>query len=40
MDLNFFLEDNLNKKSDLVINKNVKDELKEEILGSAKYGQI
>ncbi|MDZ7672439.1 MAG: nucleotidyltransferase family protein [Halanaerobiales bacterium] len=39
MDLKFFLEDNLNTKVDLVINENVKEELKEEIYGSAKYAQ-
>jgi len=39
MDLKFFLEDNLNHKVDLVINENVKEELKEEIYGSAKYAQ-
>jgi predicted nucleotidyltransferase len=39
MDLKYFLEDNLNKKVDLVIKENIKDELREEILGSAKYTQ-
>lgn len=39
MDLKFFLEDNLNKNVDLVINENIKEELREEILGSAKYAQ-
>jgi hypothetical protein len=39
MDLKFFLEDNLNTKVDLVINENVKEELKDEIYRSAKYAQ-
>jgi len=39
MDLKFFLEDNLNKKVDLVINENVKKELKEEINGSTQYAK-
>lgn len=37
MDLKFFLEESLNNKVDLVIEGSIKEELKEEILGSAKY---
>ncbi|MFP4461228.1 MAG: nucleotidyltransferase family protein [Thermotogota bacterium] len=37
MDLKFFLEDRLKRKVDLVIEKNIKTELKEEILSTAKY---
>ena len=37
MDLKFFLEDNLDKKVDLVIKENIKEELKEKILRNAKY---
>lgn len=37
MELKFFLEDKFNKKVDLVIAKNIKEELKEEILGSVRY---
>ncbi|HPJ90295.1 MAG TPA: nucleotidyltransferase family protein, partial [Thermotogota bacterium] len=37
MDLKFFIEDNLNRKVDLVIEKNIKQELKDEILGSVRY---
>lgn len=40
MDLKFYLEDRFNKKIDLVINKNIKKDLKREILGSAKYAQL
>jgi hypothetical protein len=39
MDLKFYLEDNLNKDVDLVIKDVLKEELKEDILGSAKYAQ-
>jgi len=39
MDLKFYLEDNLNKDVDLVIKDALKEELKEDILGSAKYAQ-
>lgn len=39
MDLKFYLEDNLNKDVDLVTKDALKEELKEEILGSAKYAQ-
>ncbi|MFW6249151.1 MAG: nucleotidyltransferase family protein [Bacteroidota bacterium] len=37
MDLKFFLEDKLKRKVDLVIEKNIKPELKKEILSSVKY---
>ena len=37
MDLKFFLEESLNNKVDLVIEGSIKEELKEEILESAKY---
>jgi len=37
MDLKFFSEESLNNKVDLVIEGSIKEELKEEILGSAKY---
>ncbi len=37
MDLKFYLEDKLRKKVDLVIDQNIKEELKSEILGSVKY---
>ena len=37
MDLKFFLEDTFNKKIDLVIDENIKKELKNDILGSARY---
>jgi hypothetical protein len=37
MDLKFFLEDKLKRKVDLVIKKNIKPELKKEILSSVKY---
>jgi predicted nucleotidyltransferase len=37
MDLKFFIEDNLNRKVDLVVEKNIKSELKAEILNSVKY---
>jgi len=39
MDLKFYLQDNLNKDVDLVTKDALKEELKEEILGSAKYAQ-
>ena len=39
MDLKFYLEDNLNKNIDLVIKDSLKEELKSEILGSAKYAK-
>lgn len=39
MDLKFYLEDNLNKEVDLVIKGSLKEELKTEILGSAKYAK-
>ncbi len=39
MDLKFYLEDNLNKDVDLVIKDRIKKELKEDILGSAKYAK-
>ena len=39
MDLKFYLEDNLNKKVDLVIKDSIKEDLKTEILGSAKYAK-
>ena len=39
MDLKFYLEDNLNKDVDLVIKDALKEELKADILGSAKYAQ-
>ncbi len=39
MDLKFYLEDNLNKDVDLVIKDGIKEELKEDILGSAKYAK-
>jgi hypothetical protein len=39
MDLKFYLEDNLNKDVDLVIKGALKEELKADILGSAKYAQ-
>jgi hypothetical protein len=39
MDLKFYLEDNLNKDVDLVIKDALKEELKEDILGSAKYAE-
>ena len=37
MDLKFFLEDKLKRKVDLVIEKNIKPELKKEILSTVKY---
>ena len=37
MDLKFFLEDKLKRKVDLVIEKNIKPELKKEILRTVKY---
>src|SRR5690554_6160349 len=37
MDLKFYLEDRFNKKVDLVIDGNIKEDLKKEILGSARY---
>lgn len=37
IDLKFFLEELLNKKIDLVIEENIKAELKEEILRSVHY---
>jgi len=37
--LKFYLEDNLNKKVDLVIKDSIKEDLKTEILGSAKYAK-
>jgi predicted nucleotidyltransferase len=37
MDLKFFLEDKLKRKVDLVIEKNIKPELKNEILSTVKY---
>lgn len=37
MDLKFFLEDILKRKVDLVIEKNIKPELKKEILSTVKY---
>ncbi|MFW6046959.1 MAG: nucleotidyltransferase family protein [Candidatus Woesearchaeota archaeon] len=37
MDLKFYLEDKFDKKVDLVIDENIKDELKNEILGNARY---
>jgi len=37
MDLKFFLEDKLKRKVDLVIKKNIKPELKNEILSTVKY---
>lgn len=37
MGLKFYLEDLLGKKVDLIIAENIKIELKDEILGSAKY---
>ncbi len=37
MDLKFYLEDNLNKDVDLVTKDSLKEELKSQILGSAKY---
>ncbi|MFW6311907.1 MAG: nucleotidyltransferase family protein [Nanoarchaeota archaeon] len=37
MDLKFYLEDNLKKKVDLVIENSIKDDLKNDILGSVKY---
>lgn len=37
MDLKFYLEDRFNKQVDLVINENIKEDLKKEILGSARY---
>ncbi|MFN2340877.1 MAG: nucleotidyltransferase family protein [Halanaerobium sp.] len=39
MDLKFYLEDNLNKDIDLVTNDALKEELKADILGSAKYAE-
>ena len=39
MDLKFYLEDKLNKDVDLVIKDALKEELKDDILGSAKYAQ-
>ena len=39
MELKFYLEDNLNKDVDLVTNDALKEELKSDILGSAKYAQ-
>ncbi|SIQ68617.1 nucleotidyltransferase family protein [Halanaerobium kushneri] len=39
MELKFYLEDNLNKDVDLVIKDAIKEELKKDILGSAKYAQ-
>ena len=39
MDLKFYLEDNLNKKVDLAIKENIKEDLETEILGSAKYAK-
>lgn len=37
IDLKFYLEELLNKKIDLVIEENIKEELKEEILRSVHY---
>jgi len=37
MDLKFYLEDTLNKEVDLVIDENIKEDIKREILGSARY---
>lgn len=37
MDLKFYLEDKFNKDIDLVIDENIKEDLKSEILGSARY---
>lgn len=37
MDLKFYLEDTFYKKIDLVIDENIKKELKDDILGSARY---
>lgn len=37
MDLKFYLEDTFNKKIDLVIDENIKKELRDDILGSARY---
>ena len=40
MELKFFLQELFNKEVDLVIAENIKDELKEEILGSAEYAEL
>jgi len=40
MDLKFFLEDKLKRKVDLVIEKNIKPELKNEILSTVKYARL
>lgn len=37
MDLKFYLEDKFNKEIDLVIDENIKEDLKNEILGSVRY---
>mgnify|MGYP002391041862 CR=1 FL=1 len=37
MDLKFYLEERFNKKVDLVIAENIKEDLKKEILGSVIY---
>ena len=37
MDLKFYLEDILRKKVDLVMDQNIKEELKSEILRSVRY---
>ena len=37
MDLKFYLEDTLRKKVDLVMDQNIKEELKSEILRSVRY---
>ncbi len=37
MDLKFYLEDKFEKEVDLVIDENIKEDLKKEILGSARY---
>lgn len=37
MDLKFYLEDIFKKKVDLVIDQNIKEELKDKILNSVKY---
>ena len=37
MDLKFYLEDTFNRKVDVVIDENIKNDLKSEILGSVRY---
>lgn len=37
MDLKLYLEDRFNKDVDLVIGENIKEDLRKEILGSARY---